>query len=69
MTTTITPTPYTAFAGLDEHRFETPGEHNGYRLFPDEMEQDPEVFFHGTDRRFLQSIVDDGFRFPPPDKA
>jgi hypothetical protein len=46
-----------------------PANTNGYRLFPDELEQYPEVFFHGTDRRFFQSIVDDGFRFPPPDKA
>jgi hypothetical protein len=38
-------------------------------VFPDDLEQDPEVFFHGTDRRFLESIVADGFRFPPPDKA
>jgi hypothetical protein len=52
MTTTPAPTPRAALAGIDEHPFETPSEHNSYRLFPDEMEQDPAVFFHGTDRRF-----------------
>lgn len=56
-------------ADIPEYPFGSPGEHNGYRLFPDKMEHDPEVFFHGTDRRFLQSIADGGFRLPLPDKA
>jgi hypothetical protein len=56
-------------ADIQEYWFGTPGETNDYRVFPDELEQDPNVFFHGTDRRFLQSIIDDGFRFPPPGKA
>src|ERR1700716_4547863 len=67
-----------ALADIREYSFSSPGEHTGYRVFPDELEQEPEVFFHGTDRRFLKSIVADGFlksivadgfRFPPPDKA
>ncbi len=55
-------------ADLREYRFGTPAEQN-YRIFPDDLERDPEVFFHGTGRCFLQSIVDGGFRFPPPDRA
>ena len=56
-------------ADTPEYTFGSPGEHNGYQLFPDEMERDPEIFFHGTDRRFLQPIVDGGFHLPTPDKA
>jgi hypothetical protein len=59
----------TALTDVPEYTFGSPGERNDYQLFPDEMERDPEVFFHGTDRCFLQSIVDGGFRLPPPDKA
>ena len=42
---------------------------NEYKVFPDELEDDPEIFFHGTEERVLQAIRSGGFRFPAPPKA
>jgi hypothetical protein len=51
-----------------EYPFGTPRD-NEYRLFPDELENDPEIFFHGTEERVLQAIRSGGFSFPDPSKA
>jgi hypothetical protein len=50
-------------AEIKEYPFPWPDEHKGYRLFPDELEDDDLVAFHGTARSNLQSIIDGGFRF------
>jgi hypothetical protein len=42
---------------------------NEYRVFPDELENDPDIFFHGTEERVLQAIRDEGFRFPDRPRA
>jgi hypothetical protein len=34
----------------------------GYSLFPEDLESDPLVFFHGTAEGAYRSIVDEGFR-------
>jgi hypothetical protein len=56
--------PQTATEAL-EHPFGKPGERNHYRIFPDELANDPHVYFHGTERRVLQAILEEGFRIPP----
>ncbi|MCC8950416.1 hypothetical protein H8A97_36435 [Bradyrhizobium sp. Arg62] len=56
--------PQTAADAL-EHPFGTPGEHNGYRIFPDQLANDAHVYFHGTEFRVLQAILEEGFRIPP----
>lgn len=45
-----------------EHQFPAAGEERDYRQFPDELENDKHVLFHGTAARNLRSIVEDGFR-------
>ena len=52
-----------------EHPFGKPGEHNKYAVFPDELENDPTVFFHGTERRVLEAIREEGFAMPSKPKA
>jgi hypothetical protein len=47
---------------IQEYPFQGANEEVGYRLFPDELEDDDHVFFHGTAEENLQSIVDNGFR-------
>ena len=37
---------------------------NEYRLFPDEIEDDAHIFFHGTAATNLESILKDGFKIP-----
>jgi hypothetical protein len=49
-----------------EHPFILPGNDDCYCLFPDELESDPLVLFHGTAAKNLQSILSDGFQ---PQKA
>lgn len=46
-----------------EYLFQGANEENGYRLFPDELENDDLVAFHGTAETNLQSIIDNGFTF------
>jgi hypothetical protein len=58
-----------SLADILEYPFGTPGDHNEYRIFPDELEHDPEVFFHGTERRVLKAMVDEGFKLPPSERA
>lgn len=38
-----------------------PDEENGYRQFPAELEDNPNVFFHGTAEQNLASILANGF--------
>jgi len=45
-----------------QYPFNGANEQIGYRVFPDEMENDPNVFFHGTSASNLASIVRNGFR-------
>ena len=40
-----------------------------YQVFEAALENDPNVFFHGTSAANLQSILTDGFRFPDHPKA
>jgi hypothetical protein len=42
------------FRGADEN--------NEYRVFPDELEDNPHIFFHGTAAGNLESILKDGFK-------
>lgn len=44
-----------------EYPFETPSEKREYRLFPDEIEEDPQILFHGTAEARLESIIENGF--------
>jgi len=45
-----------------QYEFPGAGEENGYRLFPDAMENDDHIFFHGTAETNLASILSNGFR-------
>lgn len=45
-----------------EYPFPSAPEENEYRIFPDAMENDGLIFFHGTAEKNLASIVDNGFR-------
>lgn len=47
---------------IKKYPFGQPSDDNGYRLFPDEIEDDGLVFFHGTAEANLESIVNDGFK-------
>jgi hypothetical protein len=53
-----------ASTSIKEYPFNGANEENCYRLFPDEIENDEQVFFHGTAEGNLQSIIGDGFRIP-----
>lgn len=46
----------------EEFTFPNPTGETGYRVFPDEMEDDPLIFFHGTAASNLRPIVAEGFR-------
>lgn len=46
-----------------EYPFPWPDEHKGYRVFPEEMENDQLIAFHGTSRTNLDFIINDGFKF------
>ncbi len=47
---------------MTEYLFPHPNAQKGYRLFPSELEEDPNIFFHGTAAGNLQSIIDNGFK-------
>jgi hypothetical protein len=47
---------------IKEYLFQGANEDSGYRLFPDELENDDHVFFHGTAAGNLQSIIATGFK-------
>ncbi|WP_406873352.1 hypothetical protein WHT83_06555 [Aminobacter sp. P9b] len=50
-------------ASITEYPFPWPDEEKGYRVFPQAMEDDALVAFHGTARANLDSIITDGFQF------
>ncbi len=45
-----------------EHKFLCDLENLEYCLFPDEMEKDEQIFFHGTTEKNFVSIIATGFR-------
>jgi hypothetical protein len=49
-----------------EFPFPSDPESADYRLFPDDLESDALVFFHGTAESKLQSILENGFRISGP---
>ena len=49
-----------------EYPFPADPEASGYRVFPDDVEDDPHIFFHGTAESRLESILKDGFTIPGP---
>lgn len=51
-------------SSLKEYPFPWPDQDKGYDLFPLELESDNLVFFHGTAKRNLCSIIDKGFVIP-----
>jgi len=53
----------------EKYPFPKDPENSGYRLFPDQVENDEHVFFHGTAACNLRSILDNGFSIPKPPKA
>ncbi len=46
----------------EEFLFPNPTDETSYRVFPDEMENDPLIFFHGTAASNLLPILAEGFR-------
>lgn len=46
----------------EQFRFLNPTDETDYRVFPDEMESDPLIFFHCTAAPNLRPIVAEGFR-------
>jgi RNA:NAD 2'-phosphotransferase (TPT1/KptA family) len=46
--------------------FRAPSEATRYCIFPEVLEEDPLVFFHGTAQGNLDSIIRHGFRPRPP---
>ena len=48
---------------VTQYPFLGPTEENNYRVFPDVLENDPAVFFHGTAEGNLPSILSEGFMF------
>ena len=47
---------------VTEYRFETPREDRSFNIFPNELESDPNIFFHGTTDANRESIFNNGFR-------
>ena len=52
---------------LCEYEFPSSPAEQSYRIFPPEIENDPAIYFHGTNAENLPSIRRSGFRMPPPD--
>jgi hypothetical protein len=48
--------------GPKEFQFANPTDETGYRCFPQEMEDDQLIFFHGTAASNLRPILAEGFR-------
>lgn len=42
--------------------FNSPDENNGFKVFPDEFENDPNVLFHGTSEDCAELIKAEGFK-------
>jgi len=51
---------------MKEYEFPYPNEDRGYKLFPEALENDSCILFHGTLKNKLQSIIKDGFKSFPP---
>jgi RNA:NAD 2'-phosphotransferase (TPT1/KptA family) len=51
---------------IQEFEFPWPNEEKGYALFSKELETDPLVLFHGTQKKNLESIIKEGFKPRPP---
>jgi hypothetical protein len=49
-----------------EYPFLHPSSDTAYEVFPKELERDPFVWFHGTARENLDSILSDSFKAKPP---
>lgn len=47
---------------MKEYPFLNPCEKTGYRMFPDELENDDDVFYHGTSEANRQPILEGGFK-------
>ena len=47
---------------IRQYNFPWPNDTNGYNLFPEDIENDPLVAFHGTAESHLNSIIRDGFK-------
>ena len=54
--------PHVFAPSFHQHPFRTPTERNAFQLFDLILEQDPLVWFHGTDDLNRQSIFASGFR-------
>jgi hypothetical protein len=54
---------------LIDFPFRVPCESTRYCVFPEELEADPLVFFHGTAQGNLESIIENGFRPKHPLKS
>ena len=55
-----------AGSSILDYEFPWPNEEKGYAIFPKELENDPLVLFHGTQKKNLESIIKDGFKPRPP---
>jgi hypothetical protein len=51
---------------LMKYEFPWPDDNKGYKLFPEELENDPLVLFQGTSEKNLEPIANDGFKSCPP---
>lgn len=51
---------------MKEYKFPWLNEERGYKLFPQELENNPCVLFHGTVEQNLQKIINNGFKSFPP---
>lgn len=51
---------------MNIYEFPCPNEENGYKIFPNILEDDPLVYFHGTSLKNLESIISGGFKSFPP---
>jgi hypothetical protein len=51
-----------SMAEITEFPFPNLPDETGYKLFPEELENDLSVAFHGTSKERLASIIDSGFR-------
>ena len=47
---------------MKEFSFPWPNESKGYSLFPSDLEENPNIMFHGTGIENFDSIVEDGFK-------
>lgn len=48
---------------IKEYSFNAIGEEHKYRQFPDELENDLKIYFHGTAQANFKNIKEQGFRY------